>query len=72
MLEGMASGKPLVSFAIGGNKDIIVHSFNGFLVAPKISARQGLNICAMLVEGVVEGAYLHLRDMQISPTLVAN
>jgi glycosyltransferase involved in cell wall biosynthesis len=35
MLEGMASGKPLVSFAVGGNKDIIVHGFNGFLVDPK-------------------------------------
>ena len=35
MLEAMASGKPLVSFAVGGNKDIIIHGFNGFLVAPK-------------------------------------
>jgi glycosyltransferase involved in cell wall biosynthesis len=35
MLEAMASGKPLISFAVGGNKDIIIHGFNGFLVAPK-------------------------------------
>jgi glycosyltransferase involved in cell wall biosynthesis len=35
MLEAMASGKPLVSFAVGGNKDILIHGFNGFLVAPK-------------------------------------
>lgn len=35
MLEAMASGKPLVSFAVGGNKDIIISGFNGFLVPPK-------------------------------------
>ncbi|MCC5997927.1 MAG: glycosyltransferase [Thermofilum sp.] len=35
MLEAMASGKPLVSFAVGGNKDIIIHGYNGLLVTPK-------------------------------------
>jgi glycosyltransferase involved in cell wall biosynthesis len=35
MLEAMASGLPLISFAVGGNKDIIIPGFNGYLVSPK-------------------------------------
>jgi len=31
-LEAMASGKPVVSFASGGNKDLILNWFNGFLI----------------------------------------
>jgi glycosyltransferase involved in cell wall biosynthesis len=31
-LEAMASGKPVVSFASGGNKELIVDGYNGFLI----------------------------------------
>jgi len=35
VLEAIASGKPAISFSVGGNKDIIDDSINGFLVPPK-------------------------------------
>jgi glycosyltransferase involved in cell wall biosynthesis len=31
-LEAMASGKPVVSFASGGNRDLIIDDYNGFLI----------------------------------------
>jgi len=34
-LEAMASGKPVVSFASGGNKELIVDGYNGFLTQLK-------------------------------------
>jgi glycosyltransferase involved in cell wall biosynthesis len=35
ILEALASGKPVISFAVGGNKDVIVNGFNGFLIPSK-------------------------------------
>jgi len=34
VLEAMATGRPVISFAVGGNKDIISHGIDGFLVQP--------------------------------------
>jgi glycosyltransferase involved in cell wall biosynthesis len=31
-LEAMASGKPVVSFASGGNRDLIIDDYNGFVI----------------------------------------
>jgi len=34
IMEGMACGRPLVSFDIGGNSDLIEHKINGYLAKP--------------------------------------
>lgn len=35
VLEGMASGKPVVTTSAGGSKEYVVHGESGFVVAPK-------------------------------------
>lgn len=46
-LEAMASGKPILGFADGGNLDLVRHGVNGYLAAPKDyeGLNEGLHYC---------------------------
>jgi len=46
-LEAMASGKPILGFDWGGNKDLVQHGVNGYLAAPGnyVDLVEGLQYC---------------------------
>jgi glycosyltransferase involved in cell wall biosynthesis len=48
ILEGMASGKPIVATAVGGTPEAVVHQVTGLLVSPKNPAALAQAIIAIL------------------------
>jgi glycosyltransferase involved in cell wall biosynthesis len=64
-LEAMASGKPVVSFASGGNKELIVDGYNGFLIRLK-NYRDFASKLLYLIENPSEAKKMGLNGRKLA------